>query len=182
MPDTKARPSRDIVLMATAGVWSQRSTCSRAHVGAVIATDTGRILMTGYNGAPAGMAHCDHTCDCGAIIPPENDTFTIVLTADGPEAQYDSGPSTWRNCTRECASQAPCKLAVHAEANAIACAARYGVNTQGTDLFVTMSPCYACAQLIINAGIVRVAVGELYRDPAGYNLLIGAGIEVDRIQ
>lgn len=36
---------------------SQRSTCLRLHVGAVI-TDNNQIVATGYNGAPKGMAHC----------------------------------------------------------------------------------------------------------------------------
>lgn len=45
--------------MDTAGVWARRSTCDRAHVGVVFSRD-GRVLMTGYNGAPRGMPHCTH--------------------------------------------------------------------------------------------------------------------------
>ena len=37
---------------------AQRSTCDRAHVGCVLVRDR-RILTTGYNGAPAGLPHCD---------------------------------------------------------------------------------------------------------------------------
>ena len=36
---------------------AERSTCSRAKVGAVIVRDK-NILATGYNGAPAGLPHC----------------------------------------------------------------------------------------------------------------------------
>jgi len=36
---------------------SQRSTCSRRWVGAVLVKDK-RILATGYNGAPSGLPHC----------------------------------------------------------------------------------------------------------------------------
>jgi dCMP deaminase len=53
------RPSRTEVMMETARTFSKRSTCSRLHVGAVFARD-GRILVTGYNGAPAGLPHCVH--------------------------------------------------------------------------------------------------------------------------
>ena len=54
------RPSIDSVMMQTAQAWSTRSTCSRLHVGAVAAR-YGRVLVTGYNGAVSGAAHCDHT-------------------------------------------------------------------------------------------------------------------------
>ena len=51
------RMSRDEFLMEAAVLVAKRSTCLRLHVGAVVAID-GRILSTGYNGAPSGMPHC----------------------------------------------------------------------------------------------------------------------------
>jgi dCMP deaminase len=36
---------------------AQRSTCTRAQVGAVIVKEK-RILTTGYNGSPRGLPHC----------------------------------------------------------------------------------------------------------------------------
>lgn len=57
-----------------------------------------------------------------------------------------------------------CVRTVHAEANAIAQAARNGVRIEGADLYVTASPCWTCFKLIANSGIVRVAYGEFYRD------------------
>ena len=57
------RISRDDMLMQIAQVVAQRSTCGRAQVGAVIAHD-GRIVSTGYAGAPSGLLHCSpETCD-----------------------------------------------------------------------------------------------------------------------
>jgi dCMP deaminase len=43
-------------------------------------------------------------------------------------------------------------------------AARNGVRTDGAGIYVTASPCFACFKLIANAGIVRIAFGEFYRD------------------
>jgi dCMP deaminase len=43
--------------MQIAAQVARRSTCPRAAVGAVIVRDK-RILTTGYNGAPKGLAHC----------------------------------------------------------------------------------------------------------------------------
>ncbi len=52
------RPSWDDYFMGITGQVAKRSTCDRARVGALIVKDR-RILTTGYNGAPAGLPHCD---------------------------------------------------------------------------------------------------------------------------
>lgn len=53
------RPSWDEYFMAIARAVATRSTCARKSVGAILVKDK-RILSTGYNGAPAGLRHCDH--------------------------------------------------------------------------------------------------------------------------
>lgn len=52
------RPSWDEYFIETAYLVSQRSTCLRRHVGAVLVKDR-QILATGYNGAPTGVTHCE---------------------------------------------------------------------------------------------------------------------------
>lgn len=52
------RPSIHEILMRQAFLISERGTCSRRRVGAVIATDEGVSLSSGYNGALTGMPHC----------------------------------------------------------------------------------------------------------------------------
>lgn len=52
------RPSWDDYFMGITFQVAQRGTCDRARVGAIIVKDR-RILTTGYNGAPAGLPHCD---------------------------------------------------------------------------------------------------------------------------
>jgi dCMP deaminase len=52
------------------------------------------------------------------------------------------------------------RLIVHAEANAIAAAARNGHSLKGATAYVTFSPCPQCAALLIQAGIVRVVTIE----------------------
>lgn len=59
MPDTThVRPSWDDYFMDITFQVAQRGTCDRARVGAIIVKER-RILTTGYNGAPAGLPHCD---------------------------------------------------------------------------------------------------------------------------
>jgi len=52
------RPSADDYFMEIATVVAKRSTCLRNQVGALFVKNK-RILSTGYNGAPAGLEHCD---------------------------------------------------------------------------------------------------------------------------
>lgn len=150
------RSSLRKVLMESAKLWAQRSTCSRSQVGVVIASLDNRILVTGYNGAPGGMKHCNHGCTC-------------ELSAPYPRV---------KNHSPSCPSVLPCEIAVHGEANAIAFAAKNGIRLASSRLYTTLSPCYKCAQLIINSGVEEVVYLQLYRDPVGLDLLDDAGIQV----
>jgi dCMP deaminase len=58
-PATGARPSWDAYFCAITRAVATRATCSRKSVGAVLVKNK-LILATGYNGAPAGLRHCDH--------------------------------------------------------------------------------------------------------------------------
>lgn len=158
------RPSRAQVLMKNALDWADRSTCGRLAVGCVFSRD-GRILVQGYNGAPAGLPHCDHSCDC----------FTTELFADA----YTE-PITILH-EEECNSKRPCQEAVHAEQNGIAWAARHGVGLEGSSLSVTHQPCLNCAMSIINAGIQEVTYLNAYRLQDGVHLLTRAGVDVYRM-
>lgn len=52
------RMGLDAYLMAVAHTAKERSTCPRAHVGAVV-TRQGVVVGTGYNGSPRGTPHCE---------------------------------------------------------------------------------------------------------------------------
>ena len=54
----RKRKSWDNYFMAIAELVSERSTCLRRHVGAIVVKDK-RIVATGYNGAPSGINHCE---------------------------------------------------------------------------------------------------------------------------
>lgn len=61
----------------TVATWS---TCSRLHVGAVLARD-GRVLSTGYNGAPAGRPHCVHRDDRPCRTSVHAETNAVAFAA-----------------------------------------------------------------------------------------------------
>ena len=150
------RPTREEALIETAFVWARRGTCTRLQVGCVIHRE-GRILVLGYNGAPAGMPHCDHNCDCYKNAPPYQDRDFHLP---------------------DCNSLKPCETAEHAERNAIAFAARHGVGLNGSSLVVTHQPCKPCAMAVVNAGIENVTYVHPYRLKDGLHLLLEAGVLV----
>ena len=57
-----------------------------------------------------------------------------------------------------------CVRTVHAEANAVAQAAKNGVAIDGSEIYVTASPCLTCFKLVANCGIRTVYYKEFYRD------------------
>lgn len=67
---------------------------------------------------------------------------------------------------------------VHAEVNALIKAPM----DEGRVLFVTLSPCLACAQLLLNAGVSRVVYREAYRLPVGAALLVDHGVKVEQLR
>jgi dCMP deaminase len=68
---------------------------------------------------------------------------------------------------------------LHAESNAISKLAKNGgLGSDGSTIYVTVSPCLNCAKLIIQAGIKRVVYAIDYRDDAGTKLLKEAGLEL----
>ncbi len=71
-----------------------------------------------------------------------------------------------------------CVRTVHAEANAIAQAARNGVAIEGAEIYITASPCWGCFRLLANSGIRRIYYGEFYRDARIHDFAEEAGIEL----
>lgn len=63
-----------------------------------------------------------------------------------------------------------CNNAMHAEANAIAFAARYGISLAGTTIYCTSAPCFDCAKLIIQSGIKVVLYEHEYTTDGGAGL------------
>lgn len=71
-----------------------------------------------------------------------------------------------------------CVRTVHAEANAVAQAARQGVRVDEATAYVTASPCWGCFRLLANAGVRRIVFGEFYRDPKVYEFSRALGLEL----
>jgi dCMP deaminase len=142
------RPSWDEYFMRIVAVVASRSSCLRRNVGALLVKDK-RILATGYNGAPAGIAHCDEAgCERERLGVPSGERHEI------------------------------CR-GLHAEQNAIIQAAVHGVPVGGATLYCTHHPCVVCAKMLINAGIKRIVLAHDYPDALAKSMLAEANIPLE---
>ena len=71
---------------------------------------------------------------------------------------------------------------LHAEANAITKVSASTQSSEGSTLYVTLSPCTDCSKLIHQAKIKRVVYNEQYKDTSGLEFLEKAGVEVCQIE
>ncbi len=145
------RKGWDEYFIAIARLVAERSTCLRRKVGAVLVRDK-RILCTGYNGAPHGLAHCVET---GCLreklrIPP------------GERIEICRG--------------------IHAEQNTLVQAASFGISVAGATLYCTHAPCITCAKMLINAGIREFVIAADYPDEFARRFLHEAGVKVRRLK
>ena len=74
-----------------------------------------------------------------------------------------------------------CVATIHAETNAILQAAKNGVMINGSEIFITASPCWNCFKMIANAGIRKIFYGEFYRDERIFDIAKKIGIELIHI-
>jgi dCMP deaminase len=139
------RPTWEEYFMEITRLVAKRSTCLRRQVGAVLVMDK-RILATGYNGAPSGLAHC---LEVGCLRE---------------EKQVPSGER-----------HELCR-GLHAEQNVIIQAAFHGIRIQGSTLYCTNLPCAICTKMLINAGIKEIIYEGGYQDALSRQMLLEAGI------
>lgn len=71
---------------------------------------------------------------------------------------------------------------LHAEANAITKLAKSTQSSDGSTLYVTVSPCFECSKLIIQSGVKRLVFKDVYRKPESIKFLYEAGIEIVRLK
>lgn len=136
MAENDKRPDWNEYFMQIAKDVSERGTCLSAKGGCIIVRN-GRILTTGYIGAPRKSKDCMERGKClrREMNIPSGQRYEICRS-------------------------------VHAEQNAIINAAREGVDIFGADMYLHMRkihegsdstinayPCFICKKMIINAGI-----------------------------
>lgn len=147
------RPSWDEYFLQMAELVGSRGTCDRGYAGTVIVKEK-RLLATGYAGSPVGLPHCSEV----------GHEMHTVTNEDG---------SISRHCIRT----------THSETNAIANAARFGVIIDGATMYSKMVSCYACAKVVINAGIKRfVAIRDYHKSARTKQIFKKAGVKLEIVK
>lgn len=155
-----------------------RSACLSRQVGAALVQFDGTVIATGTNEAPragggvygeAEGDHPDHRCAFhseGSFCRSTKQQNGIVdeLIASIPQlAEIEDRRALIATIKRTRLGQlVEFSRAVHAEMDALVSAARSGVSTVGTKLFVTTFPCHYCARHIVSAGVYEVQYIEPY--------------------
>ena len=145
------RPGWDEYFLQIARTVATRSTCLRRQVGALIVKDR-RILATGYNGTPKGIAHC-------SVVGCLREKLKVP---SGERHELCRG--------------------LHAEQNAIIQAALYGISVKDSLVYATNHPCIICAKMLINAGIKEVVISDGYPDQMAKDFFKEAGIRVRKVK
>ena len=145
------RPEWDEYFLRIAMEVAERSTCLRRGVGAILVRDK-RILTTGYNGPPRGLAHCEET---GCLREAKG-------VRSGERHELCRG--------------------IHAEMNAMLQGAIHGVSIQGATLYCTNHPCGLCAKMLIQCGVSRIVTCGDYPDDLAKEMLKAAGVTVQVVE
>jgi dCMP deaminase len=120
----------------------------------------------------------------GAVLT--KDTRIISIGYNGPPAGTHNCDEEWpeEGCPRD--SKGSCSLALHAEQNAILYAVKNGTSIENTTLYVTLSPCIACARIIYSVRIRKVVFLHSYAEykgipnDEGVDFLRKFGVEVSK--
>ncbi|HWO77712.1 MAG TPA: ComE operon protein 2 [Bacillus sp. (in: firmicutes)] len=76
-----------------------------------------------------------------------------------------------------------CVRTIHAEMNAILQCAKFGVQTEGAEIYVTHFPCLNCTKAIIQAGIKCIYYAQDYKNhPYAIELLQQAGVKTEKVE
>ena len=139
------RPTNVQWALTLARKTSERSTCLRRNVGAVLVDRDGYVVATGYNGAPTGQPHCT-TCLREDLGVPRGERYEICRSVHAEANALLQAGKAAKGATLYIST----------------------IDPEFHDI-VENWPCSMCARLIVNAGVACVVVdgpnGPLPEDP-----------------
>src|SRR5690606_27672507 len=131
----------------------------------------------------AKRSHCIKR-HVGAVLT--KDTRIISIGYNGPPSGTHNCDEEWpeAGCPRD--TKGGGSLAMQAEQIAILYAVKNKTSVEGATLYVTLSPCLACARIIYSMGIARVIYFNSYAEhkgiasDEGVDFLVKFGVQAER--
>lgn len=139
--------NRDRYYMGIARAVAKGANCTGKNVGAVLVRDN-RVVSTGVNGTPSGFPNCR---DGGCVRCRDRALQKADRLSEISDPDHASAGKALDVC-----------ICVHAEANALLAAAKFGIPIDGSTLYTTLSPCFGCLKEAIQAGVERIVYDQRY--------------------
>ncbi len=162
-----------------------KSQCLSRKIGALIVRDKA-VIAQGYNGPPRGVRTCDDRWlidkkmrEAAGFETPDTNSDKIELLEKHRRDLEGICPRYVKEFGFKSGEGLEWCVAGHAERNAIINAARAGISTKGTIMYMDCgTPCTPCLVEIINAGISEIVITkEHYYDQSAEYLLKESGLK-----
>jgi len=155
----------DHTFLEMAYVFANLSKAKRRKVGCIIVKD-GQVISNGFNGTPSGF---NNRCEVKLSTYDERDTY------------YEKDEWIYNHLDKKYTRLQTKPEVLHAESNALMKIARSTNSSIGSTMYLTCSPFFECAKLIIQSGIARLVYKEDYRKEDGIDLLRLTDIIIEKI-
>lgn len=177
-PLTKRQPIRpDEALMAMAYAASQRSSCVKRKVGALIVREAA-VISSGFNEVPGQQRPC-----YGEFKQCLRDQLSGELLGDliREEPVLEKKKETIKRLLKKHARMLDYCRALHAEESALLNLVRSGAGAplDTCTMYTTTFPCRLCANKIVSVGLKRLVYFEPYPDPESRAILDGGGVKAE---
>lgn len=165
----------EILLMRRAATIAANTRCW-IGIGCVVAKG-GKVLVEAWNETLEGERYCN-------VFRVQRSEIRALKgrTFPGKVRPYRTNEGCIRyelRLTQGAEIEKACSI--HAEANAIAKAARKGISLDGAMMFVTSYPCLICMRAIVAVGIKKVVYMNDFYKPHDMKLFKESGIKIEQI-
>lgn len=161
-------------------VVAQKSQCLSRKIGAILVRDKA-VIAQGYNGPPRGVKTCDERWLTDSVMRKaagmkEEDQAFLSKFKDELEGKC---PRYVKEFGFKSGEGLEWCVAGHAERNTLINAARFGIATKGTTMYMDCgTPCTPCLVEIINAGVEEIVITKAtYYDQSAQYLLEESGLK-----
>lgn len=179
-PLEEYEPRPDESLMAMAYAVSQRSSCLRRKVGAVIADPKGNIISSGYNEIPGYQNRKDSCMGQYTTCYRKKIKEDFELKLQSQQAISSGKEELFKKEFKKFKMLDYCR-AIHGEENAILNLVRNmsSFSLKHSVIYVTTHPCRLCSNKIVHVDIKKVIYVEPYPDKESKIILEKAGVDCE---